>query len=172
MIRRALFASAVAAALTGCGDGDTSDLRNYVAEVKARKSSNIEPIPQIRPYEPYTYRPADRPSPFEPFAESRTQERQGGGSGVQPNFERNPEPLEEYPLDALRMAGTLTVAGQRYALVKAPDGVVHRVTTGNHMGQNYGQIVAINNAEVRLTEIVPDGLGGYMKRTTSLALSD
>jgi len=40
------------------------------------------------------------------------------------------------------------------------------------MGQNYGKIVNITESEVEVTEIVSDGLGGWIERQASLALSE
>jgi type IV pilus assembly protein PilP len=56
--------------------------------------------------------------------------------------------------------------------VQTTDGLVHRVTVGNHMGQNYGRIVAISDSEIQLVEIVSDGLGGYLERPAQIGLSD
>lgn len=156
--------------LAGCGN-DMGDLKEYVAEVKARKSTDIEPIPQIRPYRAYTYIPADRIDPFEPFRAPSNQPTRTANSGLQPNPNRNKEALEEFPLDALRMVGTLEVGDTRYALVRSPDGIVHRVSSGNYMGENYGRVVAVTDNEVQLAEIVPDGFGGYTERRAELALS-
>jgi len=168
--KAALVAVLFAGLLGGCG-GDTSDLRDYVAEVKARKSSDIEPIPQIKPYEPYAYSVEGQREPFTPITQAASGPERST-STLSPDFGRNREALEEFPLDALRMAGTLKIAGANYALVKAPDGIVHRVRVGDHMGQNFGQIVAIDDTEVRMVEIVPDGLGGYMKRAAAIAISE
>lgn len=158
------------ALFTGCSQ-DQSDLAAYVAEVKARKSTAIEPIPDMRAYQLFTYVPGDRRQPFVPFVERREQSPDGV-SGFAPNFQRPREPLEGFGLDTLRMAGTMTVAGRRYALIKAPDGIVYRVSVGDHMGQNLGEIVAIDDQGAQLVEIVPDGLGGYMRREASLAVSE
>lgn len=158
------------ALLTGC-DGDMSDLRDYVAQVKARKSSDIEPIPQIKAYEPYTYVLSNLRDPFVPLTPANSGPERST-STLSPNLNRNREPLEEFPLDSIRMAGTFRIAGSTYALVKAPDGIVHRVRTGDHMGQNFGRILAIEDTEVRMVEIVPDGLGGYMQRSASIAISE
>lgn len=163
---------AFAALIAGCGGGDMSDLETYVAEVKARKSSDIEPIPDIRPYEPYTYRPGDRREPFTPTLPSSEREEGGSASAIRPDTDRPRETLEQYPLDSLRMKGTLSAGGVLYALIRDPEGIVHRVTLGNHMGQNYGKITAITPSEIELIEIVPDGLGGYMKRSADIALSE
>lgn len=169
---RAVLVAAGVLVLAGCSR-DMSDLEAYVAEVKARKSSNVEPIPQIQQYEPFSYVPAGRRDPFVPQA----QEAPGSGPGspehsLRPDTNRNPEALEEFPLDSLRMVGTLSTNNGTFALIRAPDGIVHRVTYGNYMGQNYGKIIGISEIEVQLEEIIPDGFGGYMKRDAAIALSE
>lgn len=157
----------LAALLGGCGAGD-NDLRQYIAEVKARKSKDIEPMPQVKPYQPFEYLADGRRDPFvlvEPAAQT------SAVAGPRPDLHRNREPLEEYPLDALRMVGTIATGAGSFALIKAPDGVVHRVTLKDHLGQNYGQIIRISESEIHLLELVPDGFGGWMQRPASVALS-
>lgn len=155
--------------LVACSVG-MSDLEDFVAQEKAKKSTRIEPIPQIKQYEAFAYVGGDRRDPFVPSAE-RQADTAGGNSALRPDVHRNREPLEEFPLDGLRMLGMILANGQTYALVKAPDNVIHRVTRGDHMGQNYGAITQINDSEIKLTEIVPDGFGGWMQRPASLALA-
>ncbi|MEQ1440525.1 pilus assembly protein PilP [Fontimonas sp. SYSU GA230001] len=167
-LTRAIAVAATALLLAGCS-GDMSDLEQYVAEVKARKSTKIEPIPQIKQYEAFAYVPGGR---RDPFIEVRPAERETAASGPKPDLNRNREPLEEFPLDALRMLGTISTPEGVFALIRAPDNVIHRVTLKNYMGQNYGQIVAISGTEVRLQELVPDGFGGWTQRGAILALSD
>jgi len=169
-VRIGLTAILALGVLSGCGE-DLSDLNDYVAEVKARKSSDIEPIPQIKPYEPFTYVGEGQRDPFKPVVQASSGPERST-SNLSPDFGRNREALEEFPLDALRMAGTFRIAGSTFALIKAPDNIVHRVRAGDHMGQNFGQIVAIDDTEVRLVEIIPDGLGGYMKRDAAIAISE
>jgi type IV pilus assembly protein PilP len=157
----------VALTLTACGSG-LSDLEKYAAEVKGRKSTAIPPIPQVKQFESFAYVPGDRRDPFV----ASQPEASANAAGPRPDMNRNREPLEEFPLDGLRMAGTLQTPAGLFALVKAPDGVIHRITTKNYMGQNYGQIVAISSSEIKLQELVPDGFGGWVQRDASLALSD
>lgn len=172
MIRILRHASILAGTLlvSACG-GDNSDLRAYIDEVKSRTSTVVEPIPQIRQYEPFEYVQASRRDPFTP----QIQEAPSGPSpenSIRPDANRNREALEEFPLDSLRMVGTLTTQRATYALIRAPDGIVHRISVGNYMGQNYGKITGISEAEVKLEEIIPDGFGSYMKRSASIALSE
>lgn len=156
---------------------DMSDLERYVAEVKGRTSTAIDPMPQMKPYEAFTYVPGDRRDPFIQVdveaKEAAAAAGAGGAStpGLRPDLNRNKEPLEEFPIDALRMVGTITTPAGVFALIRAPDNVVHRVTLKDHMGQSYGEIVAITETEVSLLEIVPDGFGGWTQRQASIALA-
>ena len=160
---------AVSGLLGGCSRS-MSDLEAYVAEVKSRKSRQIEPIPQIKQFESFTYVPGTRPDPFQRL-EPETDRGFAADTTLRPNITRNKEPLEEFPLDGLRMMGTILYNGRVYALIRAPDGILHRVTRGTHMGQNYGEIVAIDESQVQLSEIVPDGFGGWVQRPAVLALT-
>ncbi len=157
--------------LTGCA-AEQGDLDSYINTVKGRKSTVVDPIPQILVYEPFRYSQYDARDPFQPFTTVSPEKADGQtSSGLKPDFNRKREDLEYFPLEGLRMRGTLSFRGEQFAVVQAPDGVVHRVQIGNHMGQNFGRIVTINDAEIILEEIVPDGLGGYVKRDASVALS-
>lgn len=170
MIRHpACTALALAMLLAGCSS-DMSDLERYAAEIKARKSRAIDPIPQVKQYEAFAYDPGNR---RDPFTEVAPDDRgPAAAAGPRPDLHRNREPLEEFPLDALRMTGTIRTPAGVYALVRAPDTVIHRVTVKNYMGQNYGQIVAISESEIRMQELVPDGFGGWVQREATLVLAD
>jgi len=159
---------AVACALSACSNG-MSDLEQYVTEVKNRKTKQIEPIPQIKQYEAFAYVGDDRRNPF--VRAEPQKDPNAPGANIRPDPNRNPEPLEEFPLDGLRMLGIINKDKNTYALVKAPDNVLHRVTLGNHMGQNYGKITSISDSSIDLIEIIPDGFGGFMQRPAVLALS-
>lgn len=177
MSRAAWMGMALASVtLAGCG-GDMSDLQEYAQEVRSRTSRNIEPIPQIKTFEPFVYEAkdkegVDRRDPFVALLTSRDQAvaAAGAAGAIRPDTDRPKEPLEEFPLDSLRMVGTITMQQRAFALIRAPDAVVHRVSVGDHMGQNYGKITAISETEVVLMEIIPDGFGGFLQRPASVAL--
>lgn len=161
-------------ALAGCGE-DMSDLGQFVAKAKSAAPRRIEPLPEIRPHETFKYEAAHLRDPFEKILFHRagpSKKKEVAGSGPKPDLNRPKEALEAYPLDALRMVGTLEQDATQWALIRASDGAIHRVTTGNHMGQNYGKIIRISETEVELMEIVPDGLGNYTERRASLAISE
>lgn len=156
--------------LAGCSDR-MQDLKQYVAQTKALRGGQIAPLPQIKPMESYTYDDSDLRSPFVPLLQSYAN-AQGGTStsGLHPDPNRPREYLEQFPLDSLKMMGSITVNGVMYALIRDGDGVVHRAAMGNYMGQNYGKIIKIGQAGLILREIVPDGQGGWAERMTTVQL--
>ncbi|HEX4052524.1 MAG TPA: pilus assembly protein PilP [Steroidobacteraceae bacterium] len=154
--------AACVALLAGCSGGD-ADLNSFIKRVKAEPGGRVEPLPEIKPYEAFTYSDQNLRSPFVPTM--------GGANTVRPDAHRVREFLEQYSLDTLKMVGTLTLGGSHYGLVLASDGRVHRVVIGNHMGQNDGTVTEISASKITLTEIVPDGLGGYVERPAALALT-
>lgn len=156
--------------LAGCSS-DMDDLDSYINEVKARPGGRIEPLPEITPYEVFTY-VADQEGLRSPFVPDTPQVASGPGSTTRPDRDRSREFLEQFPLDTLSMVGTLEVGDTTYGLVQTQDGLIHRVVPGNYMGQNDGRIVAITESEIRLVEIISDGIGGYLEREAAVSLSD
>lgn len=176
MRRPQRIAFVVAASLTlmasaGCSR-DMSDLKTYVERVKAQKSTKIEPLPEIRTFETFAYVPDARREPFRPAKDEEAEEIQRPVSDLRPDANRPRQPLEQFPVGGLNMLGTLEYGGRTYALIRSPDGIVHRATVGEYAGQNYGKIINITDTQVALVEIVPDGFGGYAKRPTTIALSE
>ncbi|MEX2125905.1 MAG: pilus assembly protein PilP [Woeseia sp.] len=156
--------------LTGCS-GDMDDLDRYINEVKARPGGIIEPLPEITPYEVFTY-VADTEGLRSPFVPDSPQAAAGPGGGTRPDAERSREFLEQFPLDTLQMVGTLALGDATYGLVQTRDGLIHRVSPGNYVGQNDGRIVAVTESEIQVVEIISDGIGGYLERDAAIGLSD
>jgi type IV pilus assembly protein PilP len=153
--------------LAGCSN-DMEKLEQQVAEIKGRPGERIEPLPEIKPYESFTYNAANLRSPFVPSPPVRSDM----ASGIRPDVKRAREFLEQFPLDTMRMVGTLQLQGHNYGLVQGKDGLVHRVLPGSFMGQNDGRIISITSTRISIIEIVPDGLGGYIERPAALALTE
>jgi type IV pilus assembly protein PilP len=170
-IRHVALLAIAALGLVACG-GDMDDLDEYVNEIKARPGGRIEPLPEITPYEIFTY-VADAEGVRSPFIPDTPQASAGGpDGGARPDPDRSPEFLEQFPLDTLRMVGTLYLGETMYGLIQTADGLIHRVVPGNYMGQNYGRITGITESEVDLVEIISDGIGGYIERDAAVSLSD
>lgn len=174
-IMRLLMLAVVSGSLVACAGDPTSDLASYAEEVKSRQQANIEPLPEFEPFESFEYAANDLRDPFsEPVFSHTPKGPVAGpdGSGIKPDFDRPREPLEEYPLDSLRMVGTLEQHEDAWALILDTDDTIHRIQTGNYVGQNHGKIIRVSEFEVELREVIPDGLGGWMERQASIAISE
>jgi type IV pilus assembly protein PilP len=158
--------------LSGCANPDLDELRSYVELKKEEPPGRIEPLPEIKQITTFVYEADDRRNPFKPV-ESEEQEQRGlTENGISPDFNRRKEELEGYELDSIRMVGTLEQEGVTWGLVSTKEGTIHRIKTGNYMGQNHGRIIQITEDKIELTEIVQDGTGGYSERQASLALAE
>ncbi len=159
--------AAFALVLCGCS-ANIDELEQKVAEIKSRPGERIEPLPEIKPYESFTYTASSMRSPFTPSAPARSDV----ANAVRPDAKRAREFLEQFPVDTMTMVGTLQMQGRMYGLVQGKDGLVHRVLPGNYMGQNDGRIISITPTRISLIEIIPDGVGGYIERPAALALNE
>ncbi|MDW3096019.1 MAG: pilus assembly protein PilP [Gammaproteobacteria bacterium] len=159
--------------LSGCTEG-TSDLEAWVADVKARPQQGVEPLPEVIPYKTFAYNKSDKRDPFDAsiFRPKIGQTAPKHFSSITPDSNRVPEYLESFPLDTLRMVGTMQQDEQTWALIKTPDNTIQRVLEGNYLGQNNGKIISVADDEVELAEIIPDEFGGWRERSSSIALSE
>jgi len=161
---------AFAAGLSACS-ASTDDLQQYIDETMARPGGRIEPLPEIRPAPSFVYEAGDRREPFTP--DVNQQRISSDPNAVRgPDQNRAREYLEQFSLDTMRMVGTLSGTTGSFGLIQTSDGLVHSVAVGNYLGQNYGRVTAINDSEIQLMEIIPDGLGGFIERPAGLGLSD
>jgi type IV pilus assembly protein PilP len=160
--------------LASCDQG-INDLQQFVAQIKAQPPGRIEPIPEFQPYQNFEYTSHDLRDPFVRVDFRRPEDNPEDignldGTGPRPDIERVREPLEDFPLDTLRLKGTVTKDSIKWGLIFAPDNTVHRVLEGNYIGQNHGRIISVSDQRIELTEIVPDGLGNYIERSSAVAL--
>ena len=153
--------------LTGCGIGGMDDLKTFVDESGKDMQGKIEPLPEVKAYEPFTYNAFDLPDPFKPRKLST-----GGGGGMQPDLNRPKEPLESFSLETLKMVGVLSKKGLIHAVIKTPDNAIYHVKKGNYVGQNFGLITQISDGEVTLREIVQDSAGDWSERISTLMLQE
>ena len=166
--------------LSGCVSRDISDLENQVAQILARPGGRIEPLPEVQPYEAYAYQSADLElnSPFKLFYVIDIPEITDEAvvdDGLTDEMrrevrERNREELEQFELDSLRMVGTLENETNDWAIVRDPEGVVHRVRQGNYMGRNIGKVINIFEDRIELREIIQNTNGRWEEREAALAL--
>ena len=168
---RALSAMMVAVLfLFGCGGEQFSDLKTFVKESGEELRGRVEPIPEVRQFEPFAYNAFDLSDPFKP-RKTVADTRGGTGGGPRPDLNRRKEALEAFPLESLQMVGTLEQKQVRFALIKTPDSNLYRVKSGNYLGQNFGVVTSISESTVTLKEVIQDSSSGsWTERTSSLQL--
>lgn len=158
-------------ALAGCGDRHLDEVKKFVKDSDKLPPGRIPPLPEVKPYEAFSYDAYDLVDPFKPRKVVPPKAVAGAG-GIQPDFNRRKEPLEAYPLENLKMVGTLQQQKVMHALIKTPDNNLFRVRPGNYMGQNFGRIVAISDTTIALKEIVQDSTGSWEEKDQALQLLD
>jgi len=167
---RIAIALAIVAMLSGLAAcSGQGDLHEWVSQVKARKGAPLPALPVVKTFETYIYQDQDKRDPFEP---APPQANSLDTAGPHPDQNRPREPLEAFPLDSLKMVGTIGAKGSVEALVKDPQGVIHQVHVGDYMGQNYGHVAQVTPGEIDLVELVPNGSGGWMERDATVALGE
>jgi type IV pilus assembly protein PilP len=154
--------------LSGCAGDPNQEVKQWMDEQAKTMKGKVDPLPLVKPYVPFAYNAFDLPDPFKP----RKIEPARGTSKLAPDLNRRKEPLEAYPIESLRMVGTLQQQNTIYALVRTNDKNVYQVRTGNYLGQNFGIITGISEGEIRLRELVQDSSGDWTERQSRLLLDD
>ena len=168
--RPALLALAIA--LAGCGADEHGDLKEELNQLTKDLRGRVDPLPQVRPYEPVPYTAEGVIDPFRP---ERIEVASARGSPsasaalIEEQKKRPPEPLEAFPLESIQMLGTITQQKETFALVKAGPNL-YRVKKGNYMGQNFGVITAIDEGQISVKELVQDSTGDWVERMSSLQM--
>ncbi len=168
-MRKAYLIVFTALLLTGCGGEEFQDLRDFVKESGADMRGKVEPPPDIKPYEPFAYDNLTAlPDPFKPRKQSVRNANHTGQN--QPDLDRPKEELEDYPLESLKMVGYLFQGKTGHAVIHSAEGKIYRVKAGNYIGLNFGQIISVEETEVKIKEMVQDSAGDWTERESSLQL--
>ena len=171
MTRLHAFCLAAAAVLLGACEGERhGDLRRELDELTKDLRGRVDPLPQVKPYEPVAYTAEGLVDPFRPERIDVSASRSRASlSKLAPDLNRPKEPLESFPLESISMLGTITQNREVFALVKAGPNL-YRIRKGNYLGQNFGVVTAIDEAKVNIKELVQDGAGEWVERASALQL--
>ena len=155
--------------LSACSQNDYSDLEAFIQRAGEGLQGKVDPLPEFKPYHSFVYKAFDLSDPFAP---RKNDQVQSVSNGIQPDLTRRKEVLESYPLESLMMVGSLQRHDMIYALIRSPEGTIFRVKTGNYMGQDFGRISHVSESEIKLQEIVQDGVNEWTERSSSLMLKN
>lgn len=173
---RPLIAAMVVLMLAGCSGNDEDELRQWMADLRASTKPRVTPLSEPKQFLPQDYNGDGKIEPFNPLKLTQVLRRESSenvanASLIAPEMGRRKEPLEAYPLDTMKMVGSLNKTGVPTALVSV-DKLLYQVRTGNYLGQNYGKIIGISETNIRLREIVQDSTGDWVERMTTLDLQE
>jgi type IV pilus assembly protein PilP len=161
--------------LSACGFSSETEIQQWMAETRSTMKPNTQPVPEPKQFTPQTYESRAVVDPFDGqkivMAVARQQQVREGVSKVKPDLDRRRETLEGFPLDQVRMVGMMRQSGTNVALVES-NGSTHMLRVGNYVGQNFGLVTRITEAEVQLKEIVQDAAGEWVERPAKLELQD
>jgi type IV pilus assembly protein PilP len=165
MMKRLLISAALVL-VAGCSS-EMDELKAFVRDSDKGIPRRVEQLPAVKPFEPFAYEGFDLPDPFRPRKMASADQKKD--VRVEEQINRRKEPLESFPLEQLKMVGTLSQNKETFALVKA-DKTLYRVKKGNYMGQNFGLITDVSETEIKLKEIVQDSAGDWTERQSVLPL--
>jgi type IV pilus assembly protein PilP len=159
-------------ALAACGGEEHGDLKQELNQLTKDFRGRVDPLPQVRPYEPVPYTAEGQTDPFRPDRIDVAQRRlapNASSARVDKERDRPKEPLEAFPLESIQMMGTITQDKETFALVKAGPNL-YRVRKGNYMGQNFGVVTGIDESQIALKELIQDSGGEWVERNSALQL--
>jgi len=171
MMQAACFAMLLAGLLAGCGNGDERELRDWMEQVKRDTHPTVKPLPEPKDFIPYAYGAKEMPDPFSQNKLLGELARVAATSPNpnQPDMQRPRELLETFPLDTMRMVGTMAKGGTSYALLQI-DRSLYQVRPGQRIGQNFGVVTRVTEDAVTIREVVQDAAGEWVERMAKLEL--
>lgn len=169
MKTRAYLPLLAAIVLSGCGTGENSNLKAELSELTKDVKGRVPPIPEIKPYDPYPYAATSLPDPFKPaLVKALTSD---SPSAYDSEVRRLKEPLEAYPLESMKMVGTLARTSEGVTALIKSDAGLSKVVIGNYLGQNFGKVLTISANKIELRELFQDSAGEWSERIAVLELA-
>lgn len=149
--------------LMGCSVGPDNEIKAWVEDIKTHPTAIVAPLPEWELKERCAYKAVHLRNPFEPVVMGLLDKPLIEG-------DRPRALLEHYPLDSLKMVGTLVWENQRAALIKDGSGCVHAVKIQDRIGQHLGTIVSISERTIEIVEWIRDNEGAWKERKVPLNL--
>lgn len=161
-----------AAALAGCS-AEQEELQVWMEQQKREVRPNVPPLSPPKRFDPQPYTEARAVEPFsaQKLSVALKQEARAPNSLFAAEVNRRKEPLEAYPLDSMKMVGSVSRAGRQFALLRV-DNLLYQVKVGDYIGQNYGKITKISETDVAVREVVQDASGEWVERPAALQLQE
>src|SRR6185369_2693312 len=143
MIAKTAAAAVCMTFLVACGSSGQEELHAWMNEQRAQTRPKVQPIPEPKKFTPQAYTQEAATDPFSHQKLTQALKRESAQTTsnaalVAPELARRKEPLESFPLDTMKMVGSMVKEGRPVALVRI-DSLLYQVRPGNYLGQNFGK---------------------------------
>jgi type IV pilus assembly protein PilP len=159
--------------LAGCGDSDEAEINSWMEDVRKNTQVNVKPLAEPKTFIPFAYGVREEVDPFNPDKLLAELARAANASNnpLRPDPDRRREYLETFPIDTMKMVGTMNKSGVSYGLIQI-DRQVHQVKAGQRLGQNYGVVTGVADTAIGIKEVVQDAGGEWVERMSKLELQE
>jgi type IV pilus assembly protein PilP len=171
MIKQASAFVAAALLLAGCGDSDVKEVHDWMDQVRQQTRPAVKPLAEPKDFIPYAYNAKEAVDPFSPnkLLTELAKAAETSRDPNKPDLQRPREVLEGYPLDTMKMVGTMQKGSVTYALLQI-DRAVYQVRAGQRIGQNFGIVTRVGDDAINIREVVQDAAGEWVERMAKLEL--
>lgn len=159
--------------LGGCTGGGVDEVTQWMQQVKSQTHIAVPKLSEPKTFTPFVYQSQGSLDPFDAtkLKMALARDKDDSHSKIKPDTTHERGPLEGFPLDTIQMVGTIQKKGHSEAIVSV-DRTVYTVKVGDFIGQDYGKIVAISDAEIEIKETVKDASDEWVERKTTLELQE
>lgn len=157
--------------LMGCGQVQMNDLEQYVQETQQLPAAPIPGLPELPELEQVDYIGEQVRSPFISTNVRAQTTETGQANCPQPDLARTLMPLESFALDQLTFSGTIRATNGEYSgLMISNEGRLYRVSRGDFVGMDRGEVTAVTPDFIMLKEWIATGDGCWQRRDTQINL--
>jgi type IV pilus assembly protein PilP len=173
MMKQLYAVLAAALLLAGCGDSDVREVRDWMDQVKRTTKPAVKPLAEPKDFIAYAYGAKEAVDPFSQnkLLTELAKVADASSNPNKPDLQRPREVLESYPLDTMKMVGTMQKGGTSYALLQI-DRSLYQVKPGQRVGQNFGVVTHVSDDAINIREVVQDAAGEWVERMAKLELQN
>lgn len=154
--------------LAACGAPEHNDLKVWMQEQTKTMKGKVPPLPEISPFPAVSYEGAVLTPPFSP---GKILTGEAVADKTTPNRDRPRQPLENFPLEDLRVSGIIFDGKVPHAIIHTPPpNKPKHARIGEFIGQNFGKITSMTHDSVIILETVKDTNGAWVEREVSLVV--
>ncbi len=163
----------LALTLSACGNNEETELRSWMDAEKKQARAIVPKLSPPKVYVPFAYGGREDVEPFDPakLLVVLARLKAESSSAFKPDLTRPKEALESFPMDSLKMVGTIEKNKLVYALIQV-DKTVYQAKLGSYLGQNFGMITKISENDIEIKETVQDAAGDWTERQSKLELQE